>query len=68
MIDAGDFWNALLLAFGLMLVLEGLLPFLSPQQWRALFAQAAKLTDGQLRFLGLTALVAGCSILLIVFD
>jgi uncharacterized protein YjeT (DUF2065 family) len=67
-IDAGDSWNALLLAFGLMLVLEGLLPFLSPQRWRALFAQAAKLTDGQLRFLGLAALVVGCAILLIAFD
>jgi len=67
-IDAGDPWNALLLAFGMMLVLEGLLPFLSPRQWRALFAQAAKLTDGQLRFLGLTALVVGCAIVLIAFD
>ncbi len=64
----GDPWNVLLLAFGLMLVLEGLLPFLSPPQWRALFAQAAKLTDGQLRFLGLTALVVGCAVLLIAFD
>jgi uncharacterized protein YjeT (DUF2065 family) len=64
----GDPWNVLLLAFGLMLVLEGLLPFLSPPQWRALFAQAAKLTDGQLRFLGLTALIVGCAVLLIAFD
>ena len=68
MIDAGGAWNVLLLAFGSMLVLEGLLPLMSPQRWRVLFAQAAKLTDGQLRFLGLTALVVGCSILLIVFD
>ena len=68
MIDASDSWNALLLAFGLMLVLEGLLPLLSPQKWRALFAQAAKLTDGQLRFFGLTALVVGCAILLISVD
>lgn len=65
---AGDLWNVLLLAFGLMLVLEGLLPFLSPPQWRALFAQAAKLSDGQLRFLGLTALVIGCAVLLVAFD
>ena len=68
MSGVGDLWNALLLAFGLMLVLEGLLPFLSPPQWRALFAQAAKLSDGQLRFMGLTALVVGCAILLVAFD
>ncbi len=68
MIDTGESWNALLLALGFLLLLEGLLPFLSPQSWRALFAQAAKLTDGQLRFLGLTALVVGCAILLTAFD
>ena len=68
MIDVSNPWNALLLAFGMLLLLEGLLPFLSPRQWRALFEQAAKLSDGQLRFLGLTALVVGCAILLIVFD
>lgn len=68
MIDAGASWHVLLLAFGLVLVLESLLPLLSPQRWRALFAQAATLTDGQLRFLGLTALVIGCAILLIVSD
>ena len=68
MIDLGGIWHALLLAVGLMLVVEGALPFLSPQQWRALFAQAAKLTDGQLRFLGLVALVVGCAIVLIALD
>ncbi len=68
MIDLGGTWSALLLAVGLMLVLEGLLPFLSPQQWRALFLQAAKLTDGQLRFLGLAALAVGFAMVLIAFN
>ncbi len=68
MIGVSDPWNALLLAFGMLLLLEGLLPFLSPRQWRALFEQAAKLTDGQLRFLGLTALVIGCGILFLALD
>lgn len=68
MTDSGAFGSALLLAVGLMLVLEGLLPLLSPQQWRALFAQAAKLTDGQLRFLGLMALLVGGAILLVALD
>ena len=68
MTELGGTWNALLLAFGLVLVLEGLLPFLSPQQWRALFLQAAKLTDGQLRFLGLAALGVGFAFVLIAFN
>lgn len=62
MIDSADPWAALLMALGFMLVLEGLLPFVSPRQWRQLFEQAARLSDGQLRFLGLAALVAGAAI------
>lgn len=64
MIGPIDSWSLLLIAVGLMLVLEGLLPFLSPERWRSVFERAAKLSDGQLRFLGLTSLVVGCGILL----
>lgn len=65
MIDSESIWNALLLAAGLMLVMEGLLPFLSPQRWRALFEQATRLTDGQLRFLGLSSLLVGVLIMVV---
>ncbi len=64
MIGPIDSWSLLLIAVGLMFVLEGLLPFLSPERWRAVVERAAKLSDGQLRFLGLTSLVLGCGILL----
>lgn len=47
-------WELLFSALALMLVFEGLLPFLSPRRWRQLFEQAARLSDGQLRFLGLS--------------
>jgi uncharacterized protein YjeT (DUF2065 family) len=43
----------LLLAFALMLVIEGLLPFAAPRVWRETFRRAIELTDGQLRFIGL---------------
>ena len=66
MTDPIDLWSLLLIAVGLMLVLEGLLPFVSPERWRAVFERAAKLSDGQLRFLGLTSLVVGCGILLVM--
>lgn len=46
-----------------MLVLEGLLPFLSPGVWRAMFERATQMTDGQIRFLGLTSLVGGLLLL-----
>lgn len=58
----GDlFWTAL----GLMLVMEGLLPFLSPQRWRAVFERATQLSDGQIRFLGLLSLALGLTTLLL---
>lgn len=68
MIGPIDSWSLLLIAVGLMLVLEGLLPFVSPERWRAVFERAAKLTDGQLRFLGLVSLLVGCGILLFMLD
>ena len=54
-----DPWGLLVLATGMVLILEGLLPFLSPSKWRAVFEQATRLTDGQLRFLGLASLLIG---------
>ncbi|MBS0441933.1 MAG: DUF2065 domain-containing protein [Proteobacteria bacterium] len=48
-----------------MLVLEGLLPFFSPASWRRLFEQATKLSDGQIRFLGLSSMLLGVVLLLV---
>ncbi|MBC7483235.1 MAG: DUF2065 domain-containing protein [Rhizobacter sp.] len=42
-----------------MLVVEGLLPFISPSQWRGVFERATRLSDGQIRFIGLSSMVAG---------
>ena len=52
-------------ALALMLVFEGLLPFLSPAAWRKAFERALKLSDGQIRFLGLAAIVGGLLLLLV---
>jgi uncharacterized protein len=57
--------NILLAALALMLVIEGLLPFLSPTSWRSVFERATRMTDGQIRFLGLTSMVAGLAMLLL---
>ena len=42
-----------------MLVVEGMLPFVSPPKWRAAFEKATRLSDGQIRFIGLSSMVAG---------
>ena len=57
--------DILLAALALMLVVEGLLPFLSPTSWRSVFERAIRLSDGQIRFLGLTSMIAGLAMLLI---
>jgi uncharacterized protein YjeT (DUF2065 family) len=56
--------NVLLLAIGMVLVIEGLMPLFFPRQWRDSFRQIMALTDGQLRFVGLIAVAIG---LLLVF-
>lgn len=62
---SAGFWDLLLAAAALMLVLEGLLPFFSPGGWRRLFEQATRLTDGQIRFLGLSSMLLGVVLLLL---
>jgi len=49
------FW----LALALVLVIEGLFPFLSPPRWRRMFLQMVQLRDGQIRFFGLCSMLAG---------
>jgi uncharacterized protein YjeT (DUF2065 family) len=61
-VSASAFWSAL----GFVLVIEGLLPFLSPGRWRRHITQLAELRDGQLRFIGLGAIAAGLFVLWLV--
>ena len=55
--------TTLLMAFALMLVIEGLLPFLAPSAWRETFRRLMQLTDGQIRFIGLASMLAGLALL-----
>lgn len=56
----------LLAAFALMLVIEGVLPFLAPAVWRETFRKMTELSDGQLRFVGLGSMLGGLLMLLLV--
>jgi uncharacterized protein YjeT (DUF2065 family) len=51
-----EYW---LLGFAMMLVVEGLLPFLIPGLWRDTFRKLVSLKDGQLRFVGITSMLSG---------
>ncbi len=55
--------ETLLTALGLVFIVEGLLPLLAPAAWRRAFMQLLQLHDGQIRFFGLLALLAGLLLL-----
>ena len=55
----------LLTALALMLVLEGVLPFVAPGLWRDTFGRATELSDGQIRFIGLSSMLGGLLLLLL---
>ncbi|MDE2599737.1 MAG: DUF2065 domain-containing protein [Rhodocyclaceae bacterium] len=58
-------FNTLLIALGLMLVLEGLLPFLAPHIWRDTFLRITQLANGQLRFMGLASMLVGLLVIIL---
>ena len=54
-VDSDTLW----VAFGMLLILEGIFPFMSPQGWRDKMAQLMVLQDGQIRFFGLACILVG---------
>ena len=56
----------LLAAVALMLVIEGILPFIVPRVWRDVFRRMTDLTDGQIRFVGLTSMLVGLLLLFLM--
>lgn len=57
--------SSLLIGLGLMLVFEGVFPFLTPQAWRETFERMLAMTDGQIRFVGLLSMLAGSMIIVL---
>ena len=55
-----------LAAIGLLLVIEGILPFAAPAVWREGFSRMLELNDGQLRFIGAASIVGGVFLLLML--
>ena len=52
-----------LIGLAMMLIIEGMMPFLFPELWRETFRKLVTLSDGQLRFVGITAMLAGLLLL-----
>ena len=56
-------WQDLLAALALVLIIEGMLPFLNPMGFRRTMQMISQLEDSSLRFAGLTAMIIGCLLL-----
>lgn len=56
-------WHDLAVAFCLMLVIEGIIPFLSPGRWRALIVMLDQIDDRTMRMIGLASMLTGTALL-----
>ncbi|MFT5176041.1 MAG: hypothetical protein ACI8W7_004235 [Gammaproteobacteria bacterium] len=56
-------WQDVLVALALVMIIEGMLPFLNPPRFRRTMQMIAQLEDSTLRFGGLTAMILGCLLL-----
>ena len=61
-----DFWQVLPVAIALVFIIEGMLPFISPNRWRAMLAVAAQMDDRMIRTIGLGSMLFGVVILYVV--
>ncbi len=58
--------DSLWVACAMLLIIEGILPFLAPKVWRDTFRKITELSDGQLRFVGLISIALGVVCLLLL--
>ena len=61
-----DFWQVLPVALALVLIIEGILPFISPARWRVMIATVAKMVDRVIRNFGLGSMMLGLLLLYLV--
>lgn len=61
-----DFWQVLPVAIALVLIIEGALPFISPNRWRNMLALVAELDDRVIRNVGLGSMLLGVVMLYLV--
>jgi len=59
-------WEELWIAFALILVIEGIMPFLNPAGWRKTLRTVSEMDDKNLRIIGLSSMVFGVILLYLV--
>lgn len=61
-------WDDLIRALALVMVIEGILPFINPNGWRQTMIQAGRFSDNALRIIGLASMVLGALVLFLIHD
>jgi uncharacterized protein YjeT (DUF2065 family) len=61
-----DFWQVLPVAIALVFIVEGMLPFVSPNRWRSMLAMAEQMDDRMIRAVGLSCMLFGVFVLYLV--
>lgn len=61
-----DFWHVLPVALALVFIIEGAMPFISPNRWRNMLALVAQMDDRAIRNIGLGSMLFGVFLLYIV--
>ena len=59
-------WTEILTALALVLIIEGMVPFVGPGKYRQIVSQMAMLSDNHLRTVGLVVMIAGVVLLFLV--
>jgi uncharacterized protein YjeT (DUF2065 family) len=59
-------WTEILTALALVLIIEGMVPFVGPRKYRQIVSQMAMLSDNNLRTVGLIIMIAGVVLLFVV--
>ena len=61
-----DFWQILPVAIALVFIIEGMLPFISPNRWRNMLAIVEQMDDRVIRNAGLGTMLFGIVLLYLV--
>ena len=61
-----DFWQVLPVAVALVFIIEGMLPFISPNRWRNMLAMVEQMDDRVIRNVGLGSMLFGIVLLYLV--
>ena len=59
-------WEELGIAIALILVIEGIMPFMNPEGWRQTLRTISEMDDSTLRIIGLSSMIFGVILLYLI--